>query len=163
MVEKKKAQSQIIGAILLILLVIISAMVIMGFVIPFVRDKLSGAECLDVSGKIIIKNNPIYTCYNPATTDMRIQIHIGDIENLIKGFQINIESGGSASSVEVITGTTDVSMYGGGTVEVPGRNEERTYVISGVNNFPDSVSVYPVLNDDRTCGVSDVLNSVASC
>jgi len=162
--KMKKAQSQIVGAVLLILLVLASAMVIMSFVIPFIRDQLSGTECLDVSGKILIKNNPAYTCYESTATNMSVQILFKDVQNLTKGFQINVESGGSSKSVNVISGTTDeVYMLNGGAIEVPGKNEERTYIITGINSFPDSVSVYPVLNNDKTCDASDVMTTVVSC
>ena len=164
MVRKIKAQSQIVGAVLLILLVLASAMVIMAFVIPFIRDQLSGTECLDVSGKILIKNNPSYTCYEPAATNMSVQILFKDVQNLTKGFQINVESGGSSKSVSVINGTADdVYMRNGGAVEDPGKNEERTYIITGINSFPDSVSVYPILSNDQTCDASDVMTTVVSC
>ena len=160
----KRAQSQIVGAVVLILLVIASAMVIMGFVLPFIRDKLSGTECLDVSGKILIKNNPTYTCYESAGANMSVQILFKDVQNLTKGFQINVESRGSSKTVSVISGTTDeVYMRNGGVVEVPGKNEERTYIITGINSLPDSISVYPILNNDKTCDASDVMTTVVSC
>ncbi len=162
--KKTKAQSQIVGAVVLILLVLTSAMVIMAFVIPFIRDQLSGTGCLDVSGKIIIKNNPTYTCYDLPTTNMSVQIHMGDVVNITKGFQINVEFEGSSKSVNVISGTTDeVYMNNGGAIKVPGKNEERTYIITGINSLPDSISVYPILNDDKTCDASDVLNTIVSC
>jgi len=160
----KKAQSQIVGAVILILIVIASAMVIMAFVIPFIENQLSGTECLDVSGKILIKNNPTYTCYESTETNMSVQILVKDIQNLTKGFQISVESGGSSNSISVVNGTTDnVYMLGGEAIEVPGRNEERTYIISGISNLPDSISVYPILNDGKTCDSSDVLNTVVNC
>jgi len=161
--KNKSGQSQIIGAVLLILLVIISAMIIMAFAVPFVRDKLSGTECLDVTGKIEIKNNPSYTCYDSLNEAIRIQIKIGDIENLTKGFEIIVESGGSSDTYEVVSNSTEVLMYGGGSVEIPGRNEERTYLIPGVSSIPDSVSVYPILNNGKTCDVSDILDSIENC
>lgn len=161
---KKRAQSQIVGAVLLILLVLASAMVIMAFVIPFIRDQLSGTECLDVAGKILIKNNPDYTCYDLPTTNMSVQIHMGDVVNITKGFQINVEFGGSSKSVSVISGTTDeVYMRNGGVVQVPGRNQERTYIITGIASLPDLISVYPILSNDKTCDASDVLSSVVLC
>ncbi len=162
--KSKCSQSQVVGAVVLILIVIASAMVIMSFIIPFIRDQLSGTECLDVAGKILIKNNPAYTCYDLPTTNMSVQILFKDIQNLTKGFQINVESGGSSKSVSVISGTTDeVYMLNGGAVEVPGKNEERTYIITGINSLPDSVSVYPILNNDKTCDASDVMTTVVSC
>ena len=164
MVKKTKAQSQIVGSVLLILLVIASAMVIMSFVIPFIRDQLSGTECLDVAGKILIKNDPKFTCYALSATNMSVQILVKDVVNITKGFQINVAFEGSSKSVDVINGTTDeVYMRNGGAIEVPGKNQERTYILTGINSLPDSVSVYPILNNDKTCDASDIMSTVVSC
>ncbi len=165
LLNSKRSQSQIIGSVLLILLVLISAMIIMAFVVPFVKNKLSGTECLDVIDKFQIKNNPTYTCYDLSSTNMNVQVHVGDVQNLTKGFQINVEFGGSSKAVSVFPGTTDdVIMYEGSSdIELPGKNEERTYVISGIDSLPDSISVYPILKDDKSCEVSDVLNNVVNC
>ena len=158
-----KAQSQIVGTVLLILLVIVAAMIIMGFVIPFINKQLSSTGCLDVVDGIQIKNNLDYTCYDSTVPNLRVQIHMGDIVNLTKGFQLSVESGGSSDVFEISDNSdTDVSMYDETEVEVPGKNEERTYVIDGIDSLPESISVYPILNNGDTCDPY-TLNVINEC
>jgi len=160
----KKAQSGVIGAVLLILIVIIAAMVVIGFIIPFIREKLEGGECVKVAGEMEIKNNLQYTCYNSSSKSMRVQIHYGDIENLTKGFQISIGSSGGSESFEVYPGTSDnVTMFGVGTIELPGKNEERTYVLGGVATRPETVELYAILKNGKACDPSDSLTSISLC
>ena len=160
-----KSQSAVIASVLLILIVMVSAVIIMSFVVPFVRNQLSGADCLDVSGKMQITNNLQYTCYNVSSGKMHLQVHYEDLENITKGFQITIESGGSSSSHSIIDGetTTNITMLDGiAILEQPGKNEERTYDIS-VSSKPESISIYPVLLNKKTCDLSDSLISVNNC
>ena len=128
MIKNKKSQSGVIGAVLLILIVIIAAMVVISFVVPFIRDKLSGGDCVKVIGEIEITNNLQYTCYNSTADNMSIQIHYGDIVNLTKGFQVSIGSSGGTKSFEVYPETEDtITMRDlSTTIELPGKNEERT-------------------------------------
>jgi len=165
MISKKtiKAQSGIIAAVLLILIVIIAAMIVLTFVVPFVKDQLQGGDCLAVAGKMEITTNPRYTCYNSTSEILNIQVHYGDLENLTKGFQLTIESAGKSKSIEVVPGTTDVKMYDGGTIELPGKNEERTYNITNITSTPESIEIYPILNSGKTCDASDSATSIALC
>ena len=157
-----KSQSGIIGAVLLILIVIISAMVVMAFAIPFVKERLGGGGGLEVAGEITIKNSLQYTCYNATQKNMSVQIHYGDIQNLTKGFQINVGVSGSSLSY-VIPDDATVVMYDGSTLEIPGANLESTYVLSGVPSLPEYVEVYPILVNGDVCDKSDSLTSVSKC
>jgi len=163
--NSKCSQSQVVASVLLILLVIVSIMVIVTFIVPFIKDQLSGTECIDLVGQITIKNNPDYTCYD-SVGNMSVQIHVGDVQNITKGFQIAIEFAGSTTSVDVIDGATDSNLYmlnASQAIEVPGKNEERTYIITNIGSLPDSVSVYPILESGGNCDASDVLNTIILC
>ena len=166
MLNSKRSQSQIVGTVLLILLTIGSVVVVIGFVVPFVRDQLSGTECLDLVEQIRIENNPTYTCYDDSTEGseaMRVQIYRGDSQNLSKSFKISISYSGSSKSIEIPTDTSDFSMYGGGTSEIPGINEKRTYAITGVDSLPESISVFPILEGGKTCDNSHTITSIVEC
>jgi len=160
----KRSQSGVIGAVLLILIVIVTAMVVMSFVVPFVKKQLEGTGGLEVIGKIEITNNLQYTCYN--STNMSLQIHYGDIENLTQGFQVTINSEGSSKSFDIISGTTadNISMLDGTEkLILPGKNEERTYVLEGIDTIPDSIEIYPILINGDRCEASDSLTSISTC
>lgn len=169
---QKKAQSEIISTVLLILIAITAIVVVSSFVIPFIKKQLSGTSCLDVSGKIEIKNNPAYTCYKDG--ELRVQVHMGDTGNKTKGFQLSIEAGGSTNSFKIIPEASleNIRMYGEEIPEaalpwpalkLPGAEEEKTYIISGLTAKPDSINVYPILEDDQVCGASDTLTTIPPC
>jgi len=142
-------------------------MVVMGFIVPFVQKQLEGGKCLDVVGKIEITNNLKYTCYNSTAKKMSVQIHYGDIEELIKGIQLTIDYAGRSKSFEITDeySSDDISMLGGGFIELPGRNEERTYIIQLESDaeIPESIEVYPILSNGQRCDASESITSISNC
>jgi len=161
----KKSQSEVITTVLLILLVLASIVIVMNFVVPFVKNQLSGSDCFNVADKIQITNNDMYTCYNSSSSKLNVQVHIGDVVDKIEGFSISL--GGASSSVYTIkngTTVTNVAMYGGSTnLILPGKNEEKTYVISGVSSRPDNIKVYPILTNGKSCDSVETINEVTMC
>jgi len=164
--DSKRSQSQVIASILLILLAISMVVIVIGFVIPFVRDQLSESDCVKVINKVNIQNDVRYTCYSVLNGgEMNVQVHVGENESLV-GFSIEL-GGAATNSFEIKNGVVDnnLKMFGGNynsTLQIPGKNEERTYVIK-FSNVPDSVSIYPILIGGRICPSSDELNRVISC
>jgi len=164
MEKNKKGQSQIVSTVLLILLVIATVVIVMGFVIPFVKDKLASGACLDVAGKIEISSG--YTCYDVGDSEMQVQIGIEDIRELIDGF--TIELGGASSEsfrIENNTQVTDVNMFNGNPIlELPPKdNTGRTYVISNIFDEPDFIEVYPILKGGKVCGGTSPVTSIEVC
>jgi len=172
--KQKHAQSEVISAVLLILIVIAAIVVIMAFIIPFVTNQLSESDCIKVVGddKISVVNNQKYTCYDSANKKMRVQIFLGDIEDKIKSFKIEL-GGAETKAIEIINNTgktSELCMYDSSTtnkcsqknIEIPGKNEQKTYVIA-VNNLPEIVKVYPVLKNKKVCSSTNSFNSVLEC
>lgn len=166
--DSKRSQSEVITTVLLILLVITSVVILMNFVIPFVKNQLSGSDCFNVVDKIEITNNDMYTCYNSSlnSNELSVQVHIGDIADKISGFTISL--GGASSKTYIIknnTETTDVIMYDRTTtlLVLPEKNEERTYLIRGVSTKPDNIKVYPILINNKVCNSASTINSVSIC
>jgi flagellin-like protein len=179
----KKAQSQIVTAVLLILIVIALAVIILNFSTNFVKDKLSSTGCFEAVGQVTFTNSNKYTCFNPKTpshdhnddhdhndyNELNLQVHIGDINESLAGFLL--ETGGATTrSIEIRAGNKDVDkiyMYkklDADPLEIPGKNEERTYVINlGDDKAPETVKIYPILTDGQVCEASDVLESIGLC
>jgi len=169
----KKAQSQIVTAVLLILIVIALAVVVLNFSMNFVKDKLSGTGCFEAVDKVTFTNSNKYTCYyteiikvgNEDVTKhlLNLQVHIGDINESISGFLI--ETGGATTISKEIKGgeVDDVTMYNKEKIlEIPGKNEERTYVFT-VKSSPETVKIYPILTDGQVCEASDILEKIILC
>ena len=164
-----KSQSQVVTAVLLILIGIALAVIILNFSTNFVKDKLSETGCFEAVNQVIFTNSNKYTCFNDSNNggsdndDMLLQVHIGDNSSIV-GFLI--ETGGAnTQSIEiknekVIEG---VNMYGGDVnLKIPGKNEERTYVFA-MTTKPESIKIYPILNDAQVCEASDILESIVLC
>ena len=160
-----KGQSMVISSVLLILLVVVVTFIVIGFVVPFVKNQLSGTDCFDAVGKIEITNSASYSCFTGS--GMNIQIRIND-DDIISGFSIEL-GGASTNSYEIKDGVvvSGVKMFGDPSfgvlpLEVPGKNEERTYVIQSAI-IPESVRVYPILEDGRSCSSPEELNKIIGC
>jgi flagellin-like protein len=164
----KRSQSQVVTAVLLILIVITLAFIVMNFVVPFVKNQLSGSDCFEVAGKLDLGNNPSYTCFNegltPSEDYVYVQIHIDDISESIEGFKIEL-GGASSKSFTIKDNSADsvVTMFtSGDPIELPGDNEERTYKIMK-EGHPDYIKVYPILKGGKTCESSDTIERVSLC
>jgi flagellin-like protein len=168
--NSKKSQSQVITTVLLILITISLVVVISSFAISFVKEKLSESDCTDIIGKVEIRNNPQYTCYNEATDKLNIQVHIGDIEDL-EGFTISVDAQGSSNSYEIKNNTpetNELNMYTEilnyeDKLLIPGKNSEKTYTISSITEKPETINIYPILKDGKTCNPSDTYKFIANC
>jgi len=162
-----RAQAQIITVVLLVLIVMVATVIIMAFVIPFVKEKISSGDCLDVVGidKISIGSSG-YTCYDLTNEEMRVQINIGAIKDLIEGFSIEV-GGASTKNYRIKDGLVDdvhmIYDLSGDMVELPEDNTARTYVIEGVDIKPNVVYVYPILKDGRICSASHSVTTIDNC
>jgi flagellin-like protein len=163
--SNKKAQSEVITTVLLILIAIIAVMIISGFVINFISDRFKSADCLEVQNQITIKSNLQYTCHNLSSNYTLVQVEVGDIQNITKGFQINLDVAGSAISARVPNDTAIISLLNGGSATVPvGIWGGETYKIKNNKGIPDTIRVIPILPDGRACTqVTTVLESVKKC
>lgn len=162
----KKAQSEVISTVLMILIGIIAVSIIAVFAINFVNEKKNSAKCFDTIDLVIIENNPTYNCYNSSELGQRVQIHFSDANSTLEG--IKIELGGSNTKGYTITSTShspNVTMFSNPNdpVELPGDNEERTYKIKGVSSKPDVIRVYPILRGGKICQSSSTLKEIGEC
>lgn len=158
-----KSQSEIITSVLLILIVITLAVIILNFSSSFVKEKLSDTSCFDAVGKINFVSSTKYTCLVNAN-QIVLKVHLGDVKS-ISGLLINI-GGANTKSIKITDGVTiaGVKMYGATTnltLELPKKNEERTYVID-VTSAPESVKINAIVNE-KVCETSDTINNLVAC
>ncbi len=170
---EKKAQSQIVTAVLLILVVIALAVIILNFSTNFVQDSLGGTGCFELLQREGVKfGSDTYTCFDPKTAslddgEVSLQVKIGDVNETISGFVVEL-GGASTNSFEIKEGVTfsEVRMSDGNYDEAlslpPARNSARTYVIKN-DPAPDVVRLYPILSDGEVCDASDVIENIPAC
>ena len=165
LLKSKRSQTQIISTVLLIMIVIATTVILVNFSVPFVKKQLAGTGCFDIVGKFSISNNLKYNCYDTNANEMRVQVRIGDSEE-INGFLIELASEASSKSIQIKNQTIleNVRMYDNtynASLELPKKNEERTYVIK--NQVVESVKIYPILKDGNSCDTPDFLEKVNVC
>lgn len=173
-IKDNKAQSEIMGTVILILIVISISVILFTFAIPFVQERLAGTSCFDVINQVSFSDSK-YTCFddNVASDDeINLQVHFGELNESLEGFLIEL-GGATSRSFEIKEGKTfdDIKMFGkkktgedyeyGDPLELPGKNEERTYVIS--KDYPEYVRIYPILTGGKTCDVSDIIDRLPKC
>jgi len=168
--KSKNAQSMIVSTVLLILIVVALGVLILNFAVPFVKNTLSDTSCLNTVGKLSFTNHPTYTCYDPTggvgLEEVLLQVHLGDFDEPLTGFIITL-GGAATQSFEITEGGTDpdVKMFGdvafGGPLQLPGRNEERTYII--LSTLPSIIELYPLLADGKSCDATDTIDSLSVC
>jgi len=162
--KSEKAQSQIVGTVLLILITVIAAGLIMSFTVPFIKEKLSSGDCLDVLNKVKIRDG--YTCYNSTNgiNSTNVQIHIDEVRDLIKGFYVELGGPSSKTMKVLLADHPNVVMYGGGNFELPNNTEERTYILYANTLYkPTYIAVYPVLKNTKVCDASSTILEIDYC
>lgn len=161
---RNKSQSEVITTVLLILLVIVGITILSSAVISFIKPMLEN-KCFEVMDQVQISRSSQYTCYNSSSNESYVKVHIGDKRDKLDGFIIEL-GGASTQSIKVTEydPPSNVRMYNGAmNLELPNKNEDRTYVIQGVTEKPDIIKLYPVLSDGKSCDPSDVLDVIDNC
>lgn len=171
---KKRGLSTVVAVTILILITIVAAMIILGFVLPFTTENLdSSKQCLDISGGLSFAQTP-YNCYaesydhdnnsfSPAIDRTAFSVRI-DNEKII-GFRVALYSGGDSKVIEILEGsnpegTPDIAMLNENPpvftnpLEVPKRGEVRSYV--AISKFT-KVEIAPIIESGDSCSESEEL------
>jgi len=142
----KRGISQVVVTILLILIGIVAVSIVSVVIIGFTRDSLDN-DCLSMLGKVEIDTGA-YACYD--SSDVKLSIKLKEVE--VKGFIVNIYGDGKSQRFEFdASGGTGVAMLDGGSFELPGKGEERTYVLSTTLTTPGSAELGFLTEGGDTC------------
>ncbi|MBI2124437.1 hypothetical protein HYT92_01465 [Candidatus Pacearchaeota archaeon] len=132
--HRKKAVSEVIATVLIILIVITAIAIITPILINFARSKLTqGQSCFDMLGKLSFDDSG-YACSN--STGTFVTINVGDID--IDEIKAVVYKSGSSTPLTIKNGTAaDVEMFGGNTsIQLPPKGGSLTYALkcSGCTN-----------------------------
>jgi len=164
MIKSKKGVSPLIATILLILISIIAIASIFAFVVPFVKDMLEESkECFNIPEQISIIDSSVYTCFNNDKSKIGVSVKRSSEEVEIGGFKISVKGKDASNTdtaviVEIKQGEfpTDAYMLDGSQPPVlPGRGEEKTYVITLNDVTPEKVVIAPISAKGELCNVAD--------
>jgi hypothetical protein len=166
--RNKKGLSTVIATVLIILLVVVSVSIVWVFVKNIIEGRTkSTASCFDVESSDKVSLNGQYTCYNKTSGEVQFSIDIGEIE--IDSLKVYVAASGSSKSFTLNNTAVDVPRLrpykqASGPVQLPGKNEGLTYVVSGFLGAEkiDSIKIAPVV-DGNTCSSSSETYQIDSC
>jgi flagellin-like protein len=158
----KKAVSEVVSTVLIIMITVAAVGIIMAWVIPMIRNNVDkGSACFDAQSDIALVTDGGYTCIINNATGW-------DGTNVTSGFgniSLQIRKGPSTkielADIQILVsnqGNTQ-SVYLNQTM--PGNNEEKTYVISSQKyNNAESIKIAPVVKIGSTNQVCDISQTV---
>jgi hypothetical protein len=154
----KKSVSNIIVTLLLIVLSMAVLSLIAMFIVPAVKEYLNeGKTCLDVIGKIEIYNNEL-TCYNDTSGETGVNIKRKDID--IETIIVSLKGEAKSKKFEINEGEEpgEIKMLYDreALIELPEKNEERTYVFN--TDFEVQRAVIAVRNNGVSCEAGEEID-----
>ena len=159
----KKGLSGIITAVIMIALVMAAAGIVWGIVSGTINKQVKSAQsCFGNFDKVTL--NKIYTCVQ-GDKDVQVSINIGDID--VEKVVVSISAEENVKGYEITNTATAVpGLYPypstSGDIELPGKNEGKTYIATGFSDTPDLIQIAPVINGQQ-CDASDYVSEVGSC
>ena len=155
----KKGLSPIIATVLILLLTISAIAIIAGFIVPFIKESLTGAtECLPYTDYYKFDDTFDFNCRNQSGVYLTVRSGFPGrgSEYVPDELRLVFLGEGSSQSAVVKQGEvgTDISTLGVPTLEVPANGEIRSYLYSSPGTFK-SVEVYPVLESGKICEITD--------
>ena len=158
----KRSQSQVIVTVLLILIALAAVAIVSAFVIQLVRDNLSGTECFKTLGQVEIDIENGLTYFYVDNNSVYVSIERKQKDFNLTGILLSLgnEQKTKAYTIKQGDGTSDeVTMYGYGDIEIPGKGEKRTYQVETSPDFsttpPNMVSIAPIIEKGRQCELAD--------
>ncbi len=163
----KKGISPIIATVLIILLTVTAVAVLAGFIIPFVRESLTGAtECIPYVDYFQFDERFDFNCRNGSGTYITIRAGFPGRggEEVPNALSLVFLSETGSKSVNIKEGEVgaNISTLGVTNLEVPEGGEVWSYLYSDGGSFK-SAEVYPVLESGKTCDRSDSIMIRLGC
>jgi len=164
MIRKKKAQSEVITTVLLVLIGIVAVGLLSAFVINFVRNNLKSSDCLGLQGEVTINTDEAVTFFNLTSNVSYVVIERSQKDFNLSGVNVILENDKSSKSYKIREGNntnicemiTNANCVFGNSVSLPGTsNPKVTYMINSANDFKTNpvkkVSIVPVLKGEVAC------------
>lgn len=162
--KNKKALSEVVTTMLIILLVIASIGIIWTVVSNFTQNKLNKAgSCYNTFEKISLNND--YTCYNASAKIMQFSISrkIIPMDYLLVAISMNDSSRiyKLYDDPTIIANLTDYTT-GNLTTSLPGNESGKTYNAENVEEIPATIEIAPNINNNQ-CEVSSKIEDIVYC
>ncbi|MEK6859195.1 MAG: hypothetical protein AABX54_00115 [Nanoarchaeota archaeon] len=165
-----RSQAEVVTTVLLILISIAAIVIVMSYILPFIKNKSSESNCFDFAGKIEIVNSE-FTCYDASAKKMLVQIGVKDIdakkESLVTSLKIMVGEEGGSEIFEITNSGGNpagkISTYNGSAIKIPKNGQEKTYNLT-VSKKPISIDIYPILETKYVCNeIGSKISAINSC
>ena len=168
----KKGLSAVIATVLLVLLTIAAGGIIANFVVPFVKDSLSGTECVKFRDYFKFEEDFEYNCYDDnGLHGVSIKVVDNSDADKVKGFDLIFKKEDSAKKVSVRNGNIEscsageISILGGtclDVIEIPGAGSYYvvTYIYNSSGGDYKKAEIYAVIENDDVCELSDSIKLI---
>ena len=149
----KKALSQVVAVVLIVLITLVAAGIVVSFVVPFAKENLGrGGECFEALDNIIFEPTE-FNCVALQRTGFSVRI---ESDNIV-GFKVGLFSSGNSLAREIKNGASynNIRMLNGNfnsALEVPKKGEVRTYVAIGAF---DRAELAPILQSEEICNLAE--------
>ncbi len=178
MIKEKRGLSQVVATVLLILITVAAAVIIAGFIIPWIRGGLNSTECFNYKDYFTFENDYGYNCYRGYTDldstyliSITAKSGLNETQENVVGFGLALIKQGDSTVLTVNGGdspatmgifmNSDIEAGIEGDLALPKSGEVRTYYYNNSNTF-ESARVYPILKSGRKCEPSDTV-AITEC
>ncbi|MDA3836545.1 MAG: hypothetical protein PF542_02895 [Nanoarchaeota archaeon] len=161
--KNKKALSQIVGTMLMVLLTISMIGAAWGIINNFVLNKLDSAKaCYGITEEITF--NTKYTCYNTSSNRTLVSVNLKEIE--LEGLLISVDYGTDSFVFELtndnqtLTGLTNYPNGNDGVV-LPKQDSGKTYIVERAGK-PSKAYMAPKRGKEQ-CDIADSITNFPNC
>ena len=161
MINQKKAVSEIVSTVLIIMIAVAAVGIIAAIVVPMVRDNLQGGTaCLNAMNDVSIATQAGLTCYK-NNTDGNYTVNV----QVRKGSDQTIELSGLRLIVEDTEGSSVSHIFNDTENEIPSIGETKM-LQHNVTAQPRFVSIAPIVrvgNSDVSCDAPATPTTITEC
>lgn len=162
----KKALSNIIASVIMILLVVTSIIVVGTFVTNLVQDQIDeSGSCFETLDKVLIGDTQ--TCYDLINRELKIFIEMKDLE--INEVLVSVSDNSFAKTFSIKSEPSEIEFinnYSHGTmISLPPQKSGFAYYINTSSaglSKPTEIQIAPVVGKN-TCEVTDKMTAIPLC
>jgi len=139
--NEKRAISEIVATVLIILITVAAIGIIWGAVMPMIKENMqSGQACL--KAKLGIDTTSGYTCYNASSNTVFVVVTRGSETYNLTGIELIVSGGGNSTRKDF-------------NASLPSENEARKYNITTTYSI-DKAAVAPIIRIGATTKICDL-------
>lgn len=160
----KKGLSQIVGAMILVLITVAGVAIVGTSTRVFVKDKLDNSQsCFELTDQI--KVNDDFSCYNVTRNITHVSIIRKDVD--LKKIRVTVIMEENSFSFELTNESITIPLVqnypnNDTGVKIPSKEGSRTYIVEGITSYPEKIVIAPE-TEETSCGIVDSFENIPVC